>query len=307
MEFHFLGTGSGVPSTSRNVSGLVVRFLQKKSTQWLFDCGEATQHQILQSPITLTKIERIFISHLHGDHLFGLPGLLCSRSAQGATTPLTIYGPKGIEEFVQTSLTVSQSYLSYDLKFIVLQEGTVFSDDTIKVECILLDHVMPSFAFKLTESNQPGSLKVDKLKDLGLEPGPIYQRIKRKEEIILEDGRIIHGTDFVGEDKKGRIVVIAGDTRPLEKMTVFAKSANLLIHEGTFRTDKKSHADQFGHSTIADVALLAKKANVANLILTHISSRYAGEERALEEEAQSIFPSSIVAFDFMTYKLMNND
>jgi ribonuclease Z len=142
---------------------------------------------------------------------------------------------------------------------------------------------------------------------LGLEPGPIYQRIKRKEEIILEDGRIIHGTDFVGEDKKGRIVVIAGDTRPLEKMTVFAKSANLLIHEGTFRTDKKSHADQFGHSTIADVALLAKKANVANLILTHISSRYAGEERALEEEAQSIFPSSIVAFDFMTYKLMNND
>ncbi|WP_332693185.1 ribonuclease Z [Halalkalibacter lacteus] len=306
MEFHFLGTGSGVPSTSRNVSGLVVRFLQKKSTQWLFDCGEATQHQILQSPITLTKVDRIFISHLHGDHLFGLPGLLCSRSAQGAKTPLTIYGPKGIEEYVQTSLTVSQSYLSYDLHFVVLQEGKVYSDDTIYVECVQLDHVMPSFAFKLTESNQPGSLKVEKLKEWGLEPGPIYQQIKRKEKITLDDGRIIYGEDFVEEDKKGRIVVIAGDTRPLEKMVVFAKSANLLIHEGTFLMDKQSHAEQFGHSTIAEVAALAKKANVANLILTHISSRYAGEEKALEEEAQLIFPSSIIAFDFMVFKLMNN-
>ncbi|MFC0470232.1 ribonuclease Z [Halalkalibacter kiskunsagensis] len=306
MEFHFLGTGSGVPSTSRNVSGLVVRFLQKKSTQWLFDCGEATQHQILQSPITLTKIDRIFISHLHGDHLFGLPGLLCSRSAQGAKTTLTIYGPIGVKEYVETSLKISQSYLSYDLHFVDIQEGEVYSDESITIECLSLDHVMPSFAFKLTESNQPGSLNVEKLKGLGIEPGPIYQKIKQKEQITLADGRIIHGSDFVNEDKKGRVVIIGGDTRPLEKMIDFAKSANLLIHEGTFLSDKKTHADQFGHSTIADIALLAKKAHVGNLILTHISSRYAGEEKALEEEAQLIFSSSMIAYDFMVYKLVNN-
>ncbi|WP_332630196.1 ribonuclease Z [Halalkalibacter flavus] len=306
MEFHFLGTGSGVPSTSRNVSGLVVRFLQKKSTQWLFDCGEATQHQILKSPITLTKIDRIFISHLHGDHLFGLPGLLCSRSAQGAKTPLAIYGPDGVETFVKTALTISKSYLSYDIHFITIDEGIIYEDDSIKVEVMGLDHVMPSFAFKLTEADQQGALKVEKLLELGIKPGPIYQRIKQGETIELPDGRIIDGNEFLHEKKKGRKVVIAGDTRPLKQMISFSESANLLIHEGTFREDKKSHAEQFGHSTITEVASIAKRANVDQLILTHISSRYAGAENELEEEVRSVLDGTIVAHDLMVYKLMNN-
>ncbi|GAE25017.1 ribonuclease Z [Halalkalibacter wakoensis JCM 9140] len=306
MEFHFLGTGSGVPSTTRNVSGLVVRFLQKKSTQWLFDCGEATQHQILQTPITLTKIDRIFISHLHGDHLFGLPGLLCSRSAQGAKTALTVYGPKGVEEFIQSSLTISKSFLSYDIDFVEISEGVIFEDDSIKVEVTELDHVMPSYAFKLIEADQPGSLMVDQLKSLGIEPGPIYQKIKRGERVQLPDGQMIIGTDYVTEKKQGRVVVIAGDTRPMEKMVTFADSAHLLIHEGTFRHDKKEHAEQFGHSTITEVAELAKRANVSQLILTHISSRYAGEEEELSKEVQMIFAHSIIAHDFMVYRLMNN-
>ncbi|MDT8859954.1 ribonuclease Z [Alkalihalobacillus sp. MEB130] len=306
MEFHFLGTGSGVPSTSRNVSGLVVRFLQRKSTQWLFDCGEATQHQILQCPITLTKIDRIFISHLHGDHLFGLPGLLCSRSAQGAKTPITIYGPDGVEQFVRTSLTVSKSFLSYDLQFITIEEGILYEDDSIKVETLLLDHVMPSYAFKLTEAEQPGSLKVKELQVIGIEPGPIYQRIKAGEKVELADGRLIDGANYIEPNKKGRTVVIAGDTRPIEAMVSFAAEANLLIHEGTFRHEKKDHADQFGHSTISEVTELAKRANVSQLILTHISSRYAGEEETLEADAHAVLPGTIIASDFMVYKLMNN-
>jgi ribonuclease Z len=306
MEFHFLGTGSGVPSTSRNVSGLVVRFLQKKTTQWLFDCGEATQHQILHCPITLSKIERIFISHLHGDHLFGLPGLLCSRSAQGAKTPLTIYGPEGVETFVQTALKVSQSYLGYDVTYVILEEGMIFQDESITVETFELDHVMPSYAFKLTEADKPGSLMVDKLKKLGIEAGPIYKRIKNGELVELANGERIYGSDYISENKKGRVVVIAGDTRPLEKMKELAKEVDLLIHEGTFREDKRNHANQFGHSTITDVANLAKEANVGQLILTHISSRYAGEDDMLQEEAQKIFKSTAVAYDLMVYKLMNN-
>lgn len=303
MEFHFLGTGSGVPATNRNVSGLVVRFLQKKSTQWLFDCGEATQHQILNSPATLSKIDRIFISHLHGDHLFGLPGLLCSRSAQGAKSLLTIYGPEGIQTFVETALSVSKSYLAYDLRFVVTKEGVLFSDETITVEALALDHVMPSFAYKLTEADKPGTLQVERLRDEGIEPGPIYQQIKRGETIELPDGRRLIGSAFIGEAKKGRIVVIAGDTRPTEAMSLFAKEADLLIHEGTFRADKKSHADQFGHSTIPEVALIAKKANVKTLIITHISSRYIEEEEALEEEARQVFAETLIAYDFMVHKL----
>ncbi|WP_227936246.1 ribonuclease Z [Alkalihalobacillus deserti] len=306
MEFHFLGTGSGVPSTTRNVSGLVVRFLQKKSTQWLFDCGEATQHQILHSPITLSKIERIFISHLHGDHLFGLPGLLCSRSAQGAKTSLTIYGPLGIETFVETALNVSKSYLGYEVIYVIVEEGIIFQDHLTTVEALELDHVMPSFAFKIIEADKPGSLEVEKLKELGVEPGPIFQKIKNGEVIELEDGTHINGLDFIGKNKKGRVIVVAGDTRPLKKMKEFSQGIDLLIHEGTFREDKKSHADQFGHSTVSDVAFLAKEANVGQLILTHISSRYVGEEEGLLEEAQRTFAHSLIASDLMVYKLMNN-
>ncbi|GAE34617.1 ribonuclease Z [Halalkalibacter akibai] len=306
MEFHFLGTGSGVPSTARNVSSLAVRFLQKKSTQWLFDCGEATQHQILKSPITLSKIDKIFISHLHGDHLFGLPGLLCSRSAQGAVTPLIIYGPIGTEQFVETALKVSKSYLSYDLSFIGVEEGIVYQDDSFLIEAIELDHVMPSFAFKITEADKPGSLKVEELVKLGIKPGPIFQKLKNGDEVLLEDGRKINGQQYITDKKKGRKIVIAGDTRPLQKMKDFAKEVDLLIHEGTFLAEKKEHANQFGHSTIADVAVLAKEANVKKLIINHISSRYAGDEELLEEEAKTIFNDSLIAFDFMVYKLMNN-
>ncbi|NEU31204.1 ribonuclease Z [bacterium LRH843] len=303
MEFHFLGTGSGIPATNRNVSGLAVRFLQKKRTQWLFDCGEATQHQLLQSPITLSKIDRIFITHLHGDHLFGLPGLLCSRSAQGAISELTIYGPNGVQEFVETALTVSKSHLSYPIQYVETTEGVVYSDEETTVEALALDHVMPSYAYKIIEADKPGTLQVQQLRELGIKPGPIYSQIKHGETVTLPDGNRLCGKDFIGKTQKGRVVVIAGDTRPLEGMIDFSKTADLLIHEGTFRQDKKEHAEKFGHSTISDVATLAKRADVKTLIITHISSRYADETSALEQDACEIFPHSLIAHDFMVYKL----
>ncbi len=305
MEFHFLGTGSGLPSKERNVSSLAVRFLQRKRTQWLFDCGEATQHQLLNSPITLAKLDKIFITHLHGDHLFGLPGLLCSRSAQGAKTPLTIYGPKGIEMYVETTLSLSRSHLAYELNFVTVHEGILFSEEEVTVEAILLDHVIPSFAYKLTEADKSGTLNRDRLLAEGVKPGPIYKSLKDGETVTLPDGRTLDGKDYVGAPKKGHIVVIAGDTRPVSSLITFAKGADVLIHEGTFRTDKKTHADEFGHSTIADVAMLAKRANVKKLIITHISSRYAGEEEELKEEAQQIFANSEIASDMMVYKLQS--
>lgn len=303
MEFHFLGTGSGLPSRSRNVSGLAVRFLQKKSTQWLFDCGEATQHQLINSPVTLAKIDRIFITHMHGDHIFGLPGLLCSRSAQGAITPLTIYGPKEIQPFIETSLTLSASHLAYEINYVATEEGIIYSDESLTVEACLLDHVIPSYAYRIIEADKPGKLDVKKLKFEGVKPGPVYEQLKQGKIVTLADGRKLNGKDYVGERKKGRIVVIAGDTRPVDSLVSFAKGADLLIHEGTFRTDKENHAALYGHSTILSAARLAKQANAKKLILTHISSRYVDCENELKKEAQTVFSDTLIAYDMMVFKL----
>ncbi len=141
-----------MPSVERNVSALAIRFLQQRGQQWLFDCGEATQHQILHSPITLTKIERIFISHLHGDHIYGLPGLLGSRSFQGAESNLVIYGPRGLRAFVETTLAVSGTHLHYDVEIVEIEDdGCLLEIDGYTVETFLLDHGMESYAYKVTE------------------------------------------------------------------------------------------------------------------------------------------------------------
>ncbi|MCK0472065.1 ribonuclease Z [Halalkalibacter sp. APA_J-10(15)] len=303
MEFHFLGTGSGIPSKSRNVSGLAVRFLQRKDV-WLFDCGEATQHQLLSSSITLSKISHIFITHLHGDHIYGLPGLLSSRSAQGGQSKLTIYGPEGVKEFIEKTFEVSKTSLGYTIDYVIVKDGFKAYEQGITIAVKQLDHVIESFAYKLIEDEKPGSLLVDKLKNAGISPGPIYKKIKDGEQVTLSNGETIHNADYVSSPEKGRQVVIVGDTRPIASLTPFIENVDLLIHEGTFLDDRREHAKKYGHSTIKEVTSLAKNANVQSLILTHISSRYVDMENELLTEAEMGFPRAIIAYDHMIYKLM---
>lgn len=199
MELQFLGTGAGVPAKHRNVSSIALKLLDEINAVWLFDCGEGTQLQILKSTIRPRKIEKIFITHLHGDHIFGLPGLLSSRSFQGGNEKLEIYGPVGIAEFIRTALKVSQTRLSYELKFIEIKEGVVFSDKQFTVSCKPLDHGIASFGYRIVEADHEGELQVDKLAALNIPSGPIYGKIKRGESVELPDGQVINGKDFVGE------------------------------------------------------------------------------------------------------------
>src|SRR5690625_1637746 len=148
MKIQFLGTGAGLPSKKRNVSSIALSLLQEINNIWLFDCGEATQHQILYTTIKPRKINKIFITHLHGDHIFGLPGLLSSRSFQGGEEELTIYGPKGITDFVRTSLELSRTHVTYPIKIIEISEGKLLTNDKFEVYCKLLDHGLPSYGFK---------------------------------------------------------------------------------------------------------------------------------------------------------------
>ena len=299
MELIFLGTGAGLPSKERNVSAIALSLLQEINSIWLFDCGEATQHQILHTSIKPRKINKIFITHLHGDHIFGLPGLLSSRSFQGGNEPCTIYGPTGIKKYVEMSLEISETHLTYPLHIIEFSEGKLFEDHKFIVHCKKLEHGIPSYGFRIIEKDSLGELLVDKLMSFGIKPGPIYRKIKENKSITLDDGTIIHREDFIGENKRGKIITILGDTRNPEQNKTFVENSDILIHEATFGKDKVDLAHQYFHSTTSAVANLAKESNVKKLALTHISSRYQKkDDHQLLSEAQMIFPNTILAKDF---------
>ncbi|MBB6455346.1 ribonuclease Z [Salirhabdus euzebyi] len=304
MDLYFLGTGSGVPSKKRNVSSFALQMLQERGTVWLFDCGEATQHQILHTSIKPRKIEKIFITHLHGDHIFGLPGLLGSRSFQGGTTPLEIYGPKGIEEYIHTSLRISCTNLTYPIHIKEISEGIVFDDKQLKVTAKRLYHGIPSFGYKIEEKDQIGELLPNKLRDKGIMPGPIYKQLKDQDCVTLADGKVLFRKDFVGPPKKGKVLTIFGDTRYSEELIPFVNGTDLLIHEATFAPEEGAMAHDYYHSTAEQAAILASKANVNKLILNHISSRYQEEDMPkIHDKVKEIFPNTIIVNDFDQIKI----
>src|SRR5699024_50776 len=208
MELIFLGTGAGIPSKERNVSSIALSLLQEANSIWLFDCGEATQHQILHTTIKPKKINKIFITHLHGDHIFGLPGLLSRRSFQGGDDTITVYGPKGIQTFLDTTLKTSHTSLNYPLQTVEVEEGQI-----------------------IDEEDRPGKLVVDKLKAIGIPPGPIHQEIENNPVVQTPEGTTTFREHFVGPDKNGKVISIPGDTRSAYKYKHFVQNSDVLVHE----------------------------------------------------------------------------
>lgn len=305
MELYFLGTGAGMPSKRRNVTSLVLDLSAERGTVWMFDCGEGTQHQILSSPVKLSKLEKVFITHLHGDHIYGLPGMLSSRSYQGGDTPLTLYGPKGIRAFIETAFRISESYLTYPIEYVEFESNDqLFEDEQFIITTAKLDHRIDSFGFRIVEKEEKGTLLTDKLRELGVTPGPVYGQIKQGGPVTLPNGSVINGEDFVGPSIPGRIVTVLGDTKPCEGSLELAKEATVLIHEATFIHNLQEMADKYNHSTSVEAATIAKQAGAKSLILTHISSRY-GEEEAVQllDEAKEVFPDTYMAHDFWSFDI----
>lgn len=304
MKLQFLGTGAGIPAKSRNVTAIALKLLEEKGSIWLFDCGEATQHQILHTSIKPRRIDKVFITHLHGDHIYGLPGFLSSRSFQGGETPLTVYGPKGISEYVRISLAVSKTYLKYELRVLEIDEGVIFEDNDFIVEARTLEHGITSFGYRVIEKERPGKLNTDKLLQYGVNPGPIYKKIKEGEDLTLDDGTVLSSQIFLGPNIKGRIITILGDTRTCDAVEGLAKEAKVLVHEATFSEKEASIANEYYHSTTVQAAETAKKADVECLILTHISARYDQTlTEQLLQEARAIFPNTYIAEDFSEFEI----
>ncbi|SMO77710.1 ribonuclease Z [Melghirimyces algeriensis] len=298
MEVVFLGTGAGVPSKDRNVSSIALRWTESGGDTWLFDCGEATQHRILHSSVRLSRISRIWITHLHGDHIFGLPGLLGSRSFQDAKRPLTLYGPEGLEKFIQSSLEVSGTHLRYPLHIVEVCDGDHLECEGIRVQVARLEHGIPSYGYRIKEPDGPGALDAERLRRERVPPGPHVQQIKEGKKVSLPDGRMIDGRKYLGPSRSGRHLAILGDTRPTPAAKELAHGVDLLIHEATYAADQEALAWNYFHSTSVQAAELALAAGVRRLVVTHISPRYSLDEgKRLAEEAQAVFSDTEVARD----------
>ncbi|WP_128896790.1 ribonuclease Z [Longirhabdus pacifica] len=304
MDVLFLGTGAGMPSKERNVTSTVLKMLEERGTIWMFDCGEGTQHQILHSSLKMRKLEKLFITHLHGDHIYGLHGLLTSRAFQGGETPLSIYGPPGIRKWVEVGLEVSDAHLNYDLHIEEIEEGMIFEDEQVKVHVLKLDHRIDSYGYRIEEKDRPGKLRLDKLKQWNVPPGPIYADIKKGKPVRLDDGTLIPASDLLLPSTKGRCVSILGDTRICENSKALCKDADVVVHEATFDSSLGDLAYKYFHSTAKEVAQMAKECNVGTLILTHISSRYNKEEEdPLLIDIGDVFSPVFVAYDFWEYRI----
>jgi ribonuclease Z len=311
VQVTFLGTSSGVPTRGRNVSAVALR-LPQRSELWLFDCGEGTQHQFLRSELRVSQLRRIFITHMHGDHVFGLPGLLASLGLAGTCNGIDLYGPDPLRDYLEGVLRTSSTRIGYPLRSHRVKDAAasgavLLDDDNITVRCTKLIHRVPAYAYRVDQKPRAGRFDVEQARALGIPPGPIYAELKAGREVVLDDGRIINGASLCGPERPGCSVVYCTDTVFSEAAVELAQGADLLIHESTFSHAEAEMAFARQHSTSTMAAQTALAAGVKQLMLTHLSPRYVPGNPVtpddLLNEARAIFPNTELAKDFLSVEV----
>ncbi|KQV43219.1 MBL fold metallo-hydrolase [Massilia sp. Root335] len=309
MEFQFLGTSSGTPSKTRNVTGLALR---GPGGGWsLVDCGEGTQHRILHTTLSLHDLRAVFVTHLHGDHCYGLPGLLASAGMQNRTAPLTLVGPPPLWTFIEGVMATTGLGLPYPLAFVPVADlaaRTVLPD--LAVDAIALSHRMPSYAFRFTERAVERKLDTVRLRAAGIAPGPAWGELQRGLDAVLDDGRVLRAHEWLLALRKARTIVVGGDNDDPDLLLEAARTADVLVHEATYTEEvlRKVGPGPM-HSSALRVARMAARAGVPNLVLTHFSPRYQDGDgplsmAALEAEARGMYGGQLfLARDFDRYVL----
>ena len=298
LDVVFLGTSGSAPTARRATSALLVR---RGGERLLFDCGEGTQRQLLQSSVGLIDLREVFLTHYHLDHWLGLPGMLKTFALRDRDVPLVVYGPPGLNELFG-DLRRIVGRLNYPLELVEVRGGDSLERDGYRVLVVPVEHGTAAVGYALVEEPRPGRFDVEKADALEIPVGPERGALQHGESVTLADGRVLTPDAVLGAPRAGRTIVYSGDTAPsAQVLGLVAEGADLLVHEATFAADEIERAAETKHSTAAQVAELARDAGVALLALTHVSPRYFGPE--LVREAREIFPATVVPRDFDTIEV----
>lgn len=302
LRVTFLGTGGTLPTPRRNPSAVLIN---RDGELMLFDCGEGTQQQMMRAK-TGMKLTSIFITHFHADHFLGIPGLIQTLSFNGRTEPLEIYGPEWTEQLVTLLIELGYYKLGFEIRAHELKDGDVVNREEYSITAAATDHGIPSLGYVLEEKKRTGRFNRERAIELGIPVGPLFSKLQKGEPVRLGD-LIIKPSDVIGQDRPGRKLVYSGDTRPCRSIENASAGVDLLIHDGTLGDELKEWAVETKHSTSKEAALLAQKAKVKQLVLTHISSRYSESADPLLLEARSIFENVKIAEEFMEIDIQLSD
>ena len=288
----FLGTSGSAPTAQRATSATLVR---RGGDRLLIDCGEGTQRQLLRSDVGLIDLEHVLLTHFHADHYLGLPGMLKTFALRGRDVPLTLYGPSGLRDLLGSLRRVFGT-LTYAVETVELDPGDVIERGDYEIRAFAVDHGPQALGYLISEATRPGRFDVAGADALGVPPGRERGTLQRGETIQLANGDVVRPEQVLGAPRPGRSIALTGDTAPAASVVDAAAGVDLLVHEATFCADERARARETQHSTAAEAALAAREAGVHLLALTHVSSRYAGNEAAAE--ASELFPETVVPRDF---------
>ena len=302
-----LGTASAIPAHGRHLSACA---LERKGRLWLFDCGEGTQYQLLRAGLKRSRIDGIFISHFHGDHLYGLMGLISTMALLRREEPMTIVAPRGIQSILGAMPGAEPDLLPFEINFVELDEGfgrsVVLEDGEFTVTARPLEHRTFAIGFRFEEHTRPGHLHPEQARTLGVTDYADFRRLKDGQPVTLDNGTAVEPEQVLGPERPGIAVAYVPDTRPCEGGRLLARGADLLYHEATFGEDLQQRAIETGHSTAHEAAEVARDAEARRLLLGHFSARYE-DPAPLVEEARTLFPDAEAAVELTRYELDPRD
>ncbi len=293
MQIVFLGTSGSWPTPKRNVSAIAVK---RGPEVILFDCGEGTQRQFMQSKLSFMQVSRIFLTHFHGDHFLGLPGLIQSMNFFGREEPLEVYGPTGAERLVAELLSLGYFAPGFTIRANEFAAGESVDCGEYSVTSFEAVHTVPGLSYVLEEKMRPGRFSLEKAKELGIPAGPLYSQLQEGHAITV-GGRTIQPEEVLGPPRRGRKIVYTGDTMPHDFLKKMARGADVLIHDATSDATLEEKANRYGHSSSRQAAQVAKEADVGLLVLTHLSPRYE-DPATIYNDAKAVFDRVMLAEDF---------